>query len=86
MYFDEERNLTQTECRLANTTGCNKEMVFRNKTISVTECGVVEEESCLNVMDTRVEEECKIVNDRVCAPISEETTTITEVKPRKMIK
>ena len=80
MYFDEEKSLTETECRIVNTSSCNQEMVVKPKNISVTECGIVEEVKCLNGMDTRVEEECKVINQRICAPTTEEVKVVTEVK------
>ena len=44
MYFDEERTLTESECEVLDTESCQLETVIKPKTISVTECGVAEEE------------------------------------------
>ena len=78
MYFDEARDLTETECRVVNTTSCNVETVIRETEVQVTECGVELEEVCGAVVDTRVEEECKVTTQRMCLPRSREVTSITE--------
>ena len=41
MYFDEEKTLTETECRIVDTESCQPETVTKTKTIAVTECGQV---------------------------------------------
>ena len=78
MYFDEARDLTETECTLVNSTSCNIETVIREKEMQVTECGVELEEVCGPAVDTRVEEECKITRQRMCGPRAQEVTRITE--------
>ena len=78
MYFDEARNLTETECALVNTTSCNVETVIREAELQVTECGVELEERCGAVVDTRVEEECKVTTQRMCLPRARDVTSITE--------
>ena len=78
MYFDEARDLTETECALVNSTSCNIETVIREKEMQVTECGVELEEVCGPAVDTRVEEECKITRQRMCGPRAQEVTRITE--------
>ena len=78
MYFDEARDLTETDCRVVNTTSCNVETVIREKEVQVTECGTELEEQCGAVVDTRVEEECKVTTQRMCLPRSREVTSITE--------
>ena len=57
MYFDEELTLTESECSVVEKEECNLETVVRQVEQEVTDCGTVEEEICLNVMDTKVEEE-----------------------------
>ena len=60
MYFDEERTLTESECSLVEEEECHLETVVREVEREVTQCGTVEETVCLNVMDTRYEEELKV--------------------------
>ena len=78
MHFDEEREVTETECGIVNTTTCNQETVVRPEQLSVTDCGVAVEQRCLAVMEPRVEEECKMTVQRMCIPSQEERCHITE--------
>ena len=78
MYFDEEKTLTESECQIVDTESCQLETVIKSQTIAVTECGLVEEERCLNVMDTTLEEECKVVTERECSEEQDDYYSITE--------
>ena len=84
MYFDEARDLTETECALVNTTSCNIETVIREREVRVTECGVELEEKCGAVVDTRVEEECKVTTQRMCLPRARDVMSITEESECKL--
>ena len=84
MYFDEARDLTETECALVNTTSCNIETVIREREVKVTECGVELEEKCGAVVDTRVEEECKVTTQRMCLPRARDVMSITEESECKL--
>ena len=85
MYFDEARDLTETECAVVNTTSCNVETVIREAEVRVTECGVELEEVCGAVVDTRVEEECKVTTQRMCLPRNRDVTSITEDSECKLV-
>ena len=78
MYFDEELTLTESECSVVEKEDCNLETVVRQVEQEVTDCGTVEEEICLNVMDTRLEEECKVVHDKVCQNEARDFSQVTE--------
>ena len=78
MYFDEELTLTESECSVVEKEECNLETVVRQVEQEVTDCGTVEEEICLNVMDTRLEEECKVVHDKVCQNEARDFSQVTE--------
>ena len=78
MYFDEELTLTESECSVVEKEECNLETVVRQVEQEVTDCGTVEEEICLNVMDTRLEEECKVLHDKVCQNEARDFSQVTE--------
>ena len=82
MYFDEARDLTETECALVNTTSCNIETVIREREVKVTECGVELEEKCGAVVDTRVEDNNNAVqNIKIPLPPLSPVSPVTPDNP-----